>query len=355
MERSKWKATGKVNDHIHRAIIVLRRVTLAKLTAGFSTGGESSYWILRAGSGIFEKERRVRQNLAINSWSSNSMKHAITATALILCGICAAQLSADDTPDKLFPGTRSEWKGFDQFDFTLDEVECRVVTPKEIAKGRPWIWRARFWGHEPQTDIALLKKGFHVAYCDVANLWGNEEAIRRWDRFYKFLTTEHGFSRRPALEGMSRGGLIIYHWAIKHPTQISCIYGDAPALGIRPYVRDLSPGDPGLDRLKDWMAAHDLTLEAAKKYKLDALDRLAPLAEAKVRIIHVCGDADESVPFEEHTADLARRYRKLGGTIQVIVKQGGKHHPHSLKDPTPIVEFIVESQSQPAVDRSTDQ
>jgi pimeloyl-ACP methyl ester carboxylesterase len=174
----------------------------------------------------------------------NLMKHANIVMVLILCGTSVTRVSADDMPEKQFPGTRSEWNGFEQFDFTLEEVKCRVVSPKDAAKGRPWIWRARFWGHEPQTDIALLKKGFHVAYCDVANLWGNEEAIRRWDSFYKFLTTKHGFSHRPALEGMSRGGLIIYHWAIKHPTQVSCIYGDAPALGIRPYVRDLSEGDP---------------------------------------------------------------------------------------------------------------
>jgi pimeloyl-ACP methyl ester carboxylesterase len=290
-----------------------------------------------------------------SNWSNNQMKHAIIATAVILFGFCPARLSADDTPDKLFPGTKSQWNGFGQFEFTLDKFQCRVVAPLQTATGRPWIWRARFWGHEPQTDIALLKRGFHVVYCDVANLWGNKEAIRRWDRFYEFLTTEHGFSRRPALEGMSRGGLIIYHWAIKHPTQVSCIYGDAPALGIRPYVRDLSDGDPKLNRLKDWLAAHDLTLPAAKKYKFDALDQLAPLAKAKVRVIHVCGDADESVPFEEHTAELARRYKKLGGPIEVIVKKGGKHHPHSLEDPTPIINFIVASQLQTATGKPTDQ
>jgi len=78
-----------------------------------------------------------------------------------------------------FPGSASQFHGFDRYDFKLDNVACRVVAPKQVANGRPWIWRARFWGHEPQTDVALLKRGFHVAYCDVADLWGNTEAIRR--------------------------------------------------------------------------------------------------------------------------------------------------------------------------------
>lgn len=246
---------------------------------------------------------------------------------------------------KPFPGKRSAWNGFDRFDFVLKDqpsgdIACRVVRPAQAAKGRPWIWRARFWGHEPQTDIALLRSGFHLVYCDVANLWGNQQAVARWDRCYEYLTSRHGFSRRPALEGMSRGGLMIYHWAIAHPRQVSCIYGDAPAMGIRPYVKGLEKDSPELKRLEAWMKAHGLSLAKAQAYTADALDTAVVLARAKVPVIHVCGDADESVPFTEHTAEFARRYRRWGGTIRVIVKKGGKHHPHSLKDPTPIVEFI---------------
>ena len=139
---------------------------------------------------------------------------------------------------------------------------------------------------------------------------------------------------------------MIYHWAIEHPDQVSCIYGDAPTLGIRPYVRDITQeDDPELDKLRGWMKAHELSLAEAKPYKLDTLDRLEPLARVRVPVIHVCGDADESVPFEQHTAEFARRYQRLGGPIKVIVKKGGQHHPHSLKDPTPIVDFIVRHQS----------
>ena len=37
----------------------------------------------------------------------------------------------------------------------------------------------------------------------------------------------------------------------------------------------------------------------------------------------------------------------LGGEIVLIVKPGGKHHPHSLKDPTPIVDFILKHAPAP--------
>ncbi len=284
-------------------------------------------------------------HLKDDSIMRDSIPRRVILVIIVAGGLTSPTYSDEDSPGD-FPGTVSKWNGFDQFDFKVDNFDCRVVKPRQVAQGRPWIWRARFWGHEPQTETALLRKGFHVVYCDVANLWGNAEAISRWDRFYEYLTDQHGLSRRPALLGMSRGGLIIYHWAIMHPTQVSCIYADAPALGLRPYVRNLEEGDPGLDRLTGWMDAHGLTLQAAKTYTQDTLDRLGPLAEARVPVIHVCGDADESVPFAEHTAEFARRYRKLGGSVKVIAKKGGAHHPHSLKDPTPIVDFILAHQNR---------
>ncbi len=58
-------------------------------------------------------------------------------------------------------------------------------------------------------------------------------------------------------------------------------------------------------------------------------------------LIHVVGDADNTVPPAENTAIIEARYKKLGGTIQVIHKPGIGHHPHGLDDPTPVVEFIL--------------
>ena len=261
---------------------------------------------------------------------------------LILAFTCPAAWSAE------FPGEQTTWHGYRQYDFPVSGIGCRVVAPHQVAAGRPWIWRARFWGHEPQTELALLAAGFHVAYCDVAGLWGNGEAVWRWSQFYQYLTAEHGFSPRPALLGMSRGGLIIYAWALKYPARLSCIYGDAPVMGLRPYVAGRAEGDPELEKVSEWMTVHGLTLRMAKRAGHDALFRVAALADHRIPILHVCGDADESVPFAAHTADFARRYRDLGGSMQVIVKKGGKHHPHSLRDPARIVSFIRSQQTRVA-------
>ena len=45
---------------------------------------------------------------------------------------------------------------------------------------------------------------------------------------------------------------------------------------------------------------------------------------------------------EKNTDVIAERYKKLGGEILVIRKPGVEHHPHSLANPAPIVDFILE-------------
>jgi pimeloyl-ACP methyl ester carboxylesterase len=77
-------------------------------------------------------------------------------------------------------------------------------------------------------------------------------------------------------------------------------------------------------------------------YQKNPVDNLKPLAEAHVPLLHVYGDADDVVPWEENTGLIAERYRKLGGSITLIAKPGVGHHPHGLDDCTPIVRFIAE-------------
>lgn len=257
---------------------------------------------------------------------------------LILLATLSTAAYAEDDP---FPGTKSDFHGYDLYTFTHEEMQCKVVSPKEAAEGTPWIWRARFWGHEPQTDLALLAQGFHVAYVDVAGLFGNPEAVARWDAFYEYLTETHAFSPRPVLEGMSRGGLIIYNWAAANPTRVACIYADAPVCDFKSWPGGLGEGKGSPSDWRACQKAYGLSEEEAIAYRKNPIDQLKPLADAGVPLLHVCGAADDVVPVSENTTIIESRYTAMGGDITVILKEGVGHHPHSLKDPAPIVAFIL--------------
>ncbi len=240
-----------------------------------------------------------------------------------------------------FSGKQSDWHGFARFDFQHDGRNCIVVTPAEPASGRPWVWRARFFGHEPQADVALLKRGYHVVYCDVANLFGSPQAVEHWNRFYELLTTKHGFAKKTALEGMSRGGLIIYNWSAANPDKVACLYGDAPVCDFKSWPGGKGVGKGSAGAWRDCLKAYGLTEEQALKYDRNPVDQLDSLVKAGIPILHVVGAADEVVPVSENTAIIERRYSELGGLMKVISKPGVGHHPHALKDPQPIVDFIV--------------
>lgn len=238
-------------------------------------------------------------------------------------------------------GVHTSYFGFDCCDFTFDGRNARIVRPKKAAPGHPWIWRARFWGHEPQTEIALLERGFHVVYCDVAELFGNNEAIGIWDRFYDMLT-QAGLSGKAVLEGFSRGGIYVYRWAAFHPDRIACIYADAPVLDFKSWPGGKGRGGGNPIEWERFKQDFDLASEEeALAFNGNPLDLAREIAHAGFPMLHVCGDADKTVPIEENTDIFEKKILAFGGRITVIRKPGIGHHPHSLPNPQPIVDFIL--------------
>ncbi|PYK60707.1 MAG: alpha/beta hydrolase [Verrucomicrobia bacterium] len=220
-----------------------------------------------------------------------------------------------------FEGEKTFWHdGFDRFDYAMDEESivimpfkrpegekfavgnpvkgqrrCIVVVPKKIAPGAPWSWQGCYWDHEPQTEVELLRRGFHIAFV-------TPDPGKQWDAWYAWLTEKHGLSKKPAFVGMSKGGVNEYDWTTANPDKVSCIYADNPA--IRP----------------------------------EAFAKLGELAKNDVALLNVCGSAD--FLLQRHTLPIEDRYQQLGGRITVMIKDGHAHHPHSLKNPKPIADWI---------------
>lgn len=241
-----------------------------------------------------------------------------------------------------FPKQAGEWNGYAKHELTIAGKQATVVAPKAAAPGRPWVWHGEFFGHKPAPDVALLGKGFHIVYMKINDMLGSPSAVQLWNQCYATLTTDYAFSTKPALVGLSRGGLYCYNWAIANPTKVSCIYGDAPVCDFKswPGGKGKGKGDP-----KNWSFVLKLwnfnNEGEALAYLGNPVDNLAALAKHQVPLLHVYGDADDVVPAEENTTLLAKRYQAMGGSITLIAKPGVGHHPHGLDDSTPIIEFIL--------------
>jgi pimeloyl-ACP methyl ester carboxylesterase len=250
-----------------------------------------------------------------------------SAALAVFAGCWAATSQGAEEPGRATPafeGEKTSWHGFDRFDFLMDEQSlaikpvkaaedekdgiknsmagqrrCVVVAPKAAASGGPWSWRGCYWNHQPQSEVELLRRGFHIAYVESS---ATLRPGRQWDAWYAFLTEEHGLSKKPAFVGMSRGGEFAFTWATANPGKVSCIYADNP--GSNPEV----------------------------------FRKLGDLAMNDVPLLLVCGSIDPILG--RNALAIEGIYQQFGGRVSMMIKEGAGHHPHSLRDPKPIADFI---------------
>ncbi|MEO8413815.1 MAG: GDSL-type esterase/lipase family protein [Ginsengibacter sp.] len=243
--------------------------------------------------------------------------------------------------DKKF--TFQSFYGYPCADFIFEGHDCKIVKPRLAAKGHPWVWRARFWGHEPQTDIALLERGYHIVYCDAAELFGNDEAIQLWNHYYSLLR-KAGLSKKAVLEGMSRGGVYSLNWAAVNPGKVAAVYIDNPVLDLKSWPAGLGREPRSQPEFEAFIKDFHLSdSEQVKNFAGSPIDKIPQIVRGNYPILILCADADEAVPPEENTVLFEQKIRDSKGQVTVIHKPGFHHHPHSLPNPAPIIDFIVKA------------
>ena len=238
------------------------------------------------------------------------------------------------------------------FDADMVRLEVRghnafILTPAkpESNSEMPWVWYAPTLLADCEEDWIspgarhawifkrLLEGGVYVAGVDVGESWGSPTGRVIYDHFHELLVQRYGFSPKPGLLAISRGGMMAYNWAANHPEYTSCIGSIYPLCNLAAF--------PHLGQIA---TAYDMSLEQfrAQMDQHNPVARLRPLAAADVPILHLHGDRDKSVPVESHSAELARRYKALGGQAEVIVIPGKGHEvvPEYWQEPR-LIEFFL--------------
>ena len=253
-------------------------------------------------------------------------------------------LAADDAKEQWFD-RKTVWHECDQFHFRIANRAAYLVAPKKPLTGKPWIWRARFPGYHAEMDIALLKQGFHIAYVDVADLFGSPRAVAIGDQFHEYLTTKLSLAQKPALEGVSRGGLFVYNWAAKNPGKVACIYCDTPVCDFKSWPGGKGDGLGAAAAWRKCLAAYGLNEQEALRFAGNPIDHAKAIAKARIPILHIVAENDRVVPPKENTYLLKTRLEQHGGQLEVISvakgtqKSNGHHFDHP--QPSRVVEFIA--------------
>ncbi|MFT5368912.1 MAG: pimeloyl-ACP methyl ester carboxylesterase [Candidatus Latescibacterota bacterium] len=186
--------------------------------------------------------------------------------------------------------------------------------------GTPWIWYApTLPGLPSDAEKWMFEKFLHagiaIAGIDVGESYGNLQGRDIYSALYKNLVHKRGLSKKACLLARSRGGLMLYNWAIDNPSSVACIAGIYPVCNLSSY--------PGLSKASGAYGLNEEQL-AAQLAEHNPIDRLEALSKAHIPIFHIHGDDDQVVPLAHNSGELAKRYQTLGGkmTLKVIEDQG---------------------------------
>ena len=214
--------------------------------------------------------------------------------------------------------------GTQRLDFVVGGNKAFILLPTQAAPdgSKPWLWYApTFIGMHPDPSHTwmferLLAKGFAICGIEVGESFGSPKGRATYTTVYEHVRKTYGLSPKACLLPQSRGGLMLYNWAVEHPEWVQCIGGIYTVCDLTSY--------PGLPRA---CGAYGMTEAELREHLAEhnPIDRLAPLAKAKVPILHLHGDSDKVVPLEANSGELARRYRALGGPIELLVVKGKGH------------------------------
>jgi pimeloyl-ACP methyl ester carboxylesterase len=233
----------------------------------------------------------------------------------------------------------------------IEGVELTLKIPSQPAPGKPWLWVGEFGGHLKKLESELLTLGWHIAYLPFRNQFGSAAEIDLWEKAYEHLHGERGLASRPALLGISRGGLYVNAWTRRHPDRVSVLYLDNGVCDPRSWPGGLQLNQKGRGSGRDWKRYKEILefasdAEAVEK-AVDPVKGFEAAIRNKVLLISVHGTADRTVPYEDNAKRLVDLWRKSGGRVEVFAKEGGRHHPHGLRDHAPLIDLLVGTSQQP--------
>lgn len=208
--------------------------------------------------------------------------------------------------------------------FSVGERTAFLILPAQTSDSAqtPWVWYAPTLPDLPGTSEKwmfeqFLDAGIGIAGIDVGESYGSPLGRAAYTALYEELVSQRGLSKRPCLLVRSRGGLMLYNWAVEHPSSVACVAGIYPVCNLSSY--------PGVEKACDayGMTEAQLTAQLAKH---SPIERIGSLTKARVPVYHIHGDCDTVVPLEENSGELAQRYGALGGEMTLNVIEGQGHN-----------------------------
>lgn len=216
--------------------------------------------------------------------------------------------------------------------FEYNGYQAIVLIPEKSNK--KWVWKTEFFYAFDQAEQALLEQGYTRVYYQVSNKYGSPSAIRLMEDFYHFVVEKFQLNKKCVLFGFSRGGLYAFNFAATHPEFVDKMYLDAPVLDLKTWPLRKSAEQAQM------FEEYGLNEQSLVTFKGNPIDKLDMFFALHIPLLLIAGGKDEIVPFDKNAGLLIAYCKEKNIKIKAIVKEDGGHHPHSLDDVQPILDFV---------------
>jgi pimeloyl-ACP methyl ester carboxylesterase len=217
-------------------------------------------------------------------------------------------------------------------EYEFNGYKATVIRPN--IPNNKWIWKTEFLYAFDKAESELVNIGYTRVYYQISDMYGCPNAIKLMREFYLDIVKRFSLEEKCVLFGFSRGGLYAFNYAMSYPNTVEKVYLDAPVL-------DLWTWPPkGSKEYYDMLSCYNLNEKSFESFSEMPINSLCEYFNLGIPLMLIAGDSDQVVDFNLNSKKVIDYCNANNIPLKYIVKKGCKHHPHSLEDVTPIIDFV---------------
>ncbi len=239
------------------------------------------------------------------------------------------------------------WAPFRVEEFEFEGRQANIIFPEKANEKKSWTIKTEYRDAFPETEIELLKRGYHVTYIKNSSRWSPKIDCDVRARFVKYVSEKYGLADKCIPIGMSCGGAHAVNFAGFYPECVQCMFIDAPVLNFishpvrcdteykrKVWDTEFTKAYPGLTRA-----------DMLNKFDNHPINKAPVLIENKIPILMLYGTDDTVVNYCENGLLLEELYADHPELLTVIKRVIQGHHPHGFPNKPHITADWIEAHS----------
>ena len=200
-----------------------------------------------------------------------------------------------------FRAKKSEFEGFDRYDFQFRWRDTTFILPAKPSKGGEWIFVSSKFKETPEERemlLSALKKGWHVVFLDVESWWGNPNSVRWFEEVFKYFPKLLNVGEKACVAEFGTGAFHGVNFAAKYPERVEKLFLYRPTLDIVAWAKD--------GHMKTFLQEWKLQEPDLDSFKDSPLSNLKIAIENNTPLIVLPTDEEQAAQIKKFTPKTAK-------------------------------------------------